>query len=256
MSDYGTELSFLHSMRKRTYLKKALTEGLMFTDHMVRFSLSEDAFHFLDMLNEVEPLIEARASQLGIDWGTVAKEHKNAVYLGMGAVAGKMPMLCFTEVLSERELFTHHMLFGAYGIVVSQRWLEANGGDRVVYTGENSKLTKSLHRAMVQLRLGAMFVDNGRILFDGMVEPTILDLLQHVQVRKNLKEFEWRIPGAHGFLGGPRATNTCLKIEVNDIESVLVQKKTTFLILKKSSKNWLSNRTQRKYPWSSVNPRH
>lgn len=224
MYNYATELLFLHSMRKSNYLEKTLSDGLMFTDHMVRFSLSEDPIHFLNMLNDIEPLIEARASQLGIDWQMVPEAHKNAVYLGMGAVSAEMPMLCFTEVLNERELFSHHMLFGAYGIVVNQRWLEANGGDRVVYLGENSKLTKSLHRAMVQLRLGAMYTDNGRIFFDGMVEPTILDLFQYVQIRKNLSEFEWRIPGAHGLLGGPRSTNSHLKIEINDIELVLVQR--------------------------------
>jgi hypothetical protein len=51
-----------------------------------------------------------------------------------------------------------------------------------------------------------------------------LDLLAHIEVRENLEEFEWRIVGNHGFMGGKRETGKRLLIQLEDIEYILVQK--------------------------------
>ena len=225
MGTYNTNVRFIHSMRDRQYLEQIFTTGgLMFTDHHVEFSLSSDPVDFEDMLNLLEPMIQSRASILGAKWSDAAPADKVAVRLGMMAVNGEMPMLCFTEALDERQLSNHSFLFGAYGIVVGQEWMEKNGGDRVIYAGSNSAMTRALHQTMVQLRLGAMIVNaSGNIVFDAAVEPTILNLLQFIQVRKNFTEFEWRIPGQHGFLKAKSSTGTRLPISIGDIEIILVQ---------------------------------
>ena len=46
-------------------------------------------------------------------------------------------MLCFTEVVEGKDISSHGNIFGNYGLVVSRRWLESNGGDRVVYVGDD-----------------------------------------------------------------------------------------------------------------------
>ena len=132
-------------------------------------------------------------------------------------------MLCFTEVHDGRDLFPHFLNFGAYGVVVSRNWLETNGGDRVLYAGARSEVTKRLHRLFVDYQIAGLHVQNGAVLFTNSSLSPILDLLAYVQQRDQLIEVEWRIAGEHGFTGRRRASGDRIILPLDAIEAVLVQ---------------------------------
>ena len=223
MTAYDTKLYFLHSTRSRTYLEEALRLGLRYSDHPVRMRISENPVDFLPILEDLLPKLKERALYLGIKWDQLTVSQRDVLIGGFGSASATIPMLCFTEALEERSLFNHNFLFGAYGLLVSRHWIEQHGGDRVVYVGENSAVTRALQRMITSLKLSSLFVQSGQLLFSLNADELIWEILQYVQVRKNLTEFEWRIPGKHGLFGGSRSTDTRLPIELNDIHGILVQ---------------------------------
>lgn len=131
-------LKFLHSMRERSFLESALSEGLMLRDHTVQFSPAKTHAQWQALLGEEWSLLMTKLNSLGAPWGGLSEERKNLLMGGIGSISGKIPMLCFTEVPEGRGLSFHHLSFGGYGLVVSRNWLESNGGDRVIYAGNNS----------------------------------------------------------------------------------------------------------------------
>jgi hypothetical protein len=134
-------------------------------------------------------------------------------------------MLYFSEVPEGREISYQQLPFGAYGLVVKRQWLEKNEADRALYIGQNSPVSRHLFRNLANLRISSLFVDvSGQVLFDNSCFPALLDLLAHIEVRENIEEFEWRIVGNHGFMGGKRETGKRLLIQLEDIEYILVQK--------------------------------
>lgn len=214
-----TTIQFLHTMRQADYLEQALQEGLMFTDHEVSF----DPFMGLD--DAAKKSAEYSLPKLINRINSCGSTHENLKVLayGLGSMSGKVPMICFTEVQEGRDLNQHYLNFGAYGIVVTREWLERNGGDRVVYTGQGSELTTRLHRLFVDFMIAGVHVGDGKALFDSNHMHPIVNLLAFVQGRDQLSEVEWRIAGEHGFLGGERATGNRLRVGLNDIEEVVVQ---------------------------------
>lgn len=214
-----TTIQFLHTMRQADYLEQALLEGLMFTDHKVSF----DPFMGLDDAAQKSaeyslPKLINRITSCGSNHANL-----NALAHGLGSMSGMVPMICFTEVQEGRDLKLHYLNFGAYGIVVTREWLERNGGDRVVYTGQGSELTTRLHRLFVDFQIAGVHVKDGKALFDSNHMRPILNLLAFVQGRDQLTEVEWRIAGEHGFMGGDRASGKRLPFRLNDIEEVVVQ---------------------------------
>lgn len=220
-----SSLKFLHSMRESDFLVSALKEGLLLTDHLVKFALTADISEMESSVNEVHLYLMKRLTYIGKSWESLDETNKNTIYSGIGAMSGKIPMLCFTEVPDGREISYHQLLFGGYGLVVKRQWLEKNKADRVIYVGQNSTVSRHLFRNLANLRIANLFVDtSGQVLFDTNCFPALLDLMAYIEVRDNLEEFEWRIAGNHGFMGKKRDVEKRLVIALDDIEYVLVQK--------------------------------
>lgn len=187
----------------------------MLTDHPVTFNPFENG-QTPELLEAVGEL-RSRVIALGGDESDTA-----FLASGVGTISGRIPMICFTEVHDGRDLRPHYLNFGAYGLVVSQDWLEANGGGRVVYAGAHSEVTKRLYRLFVAHQLNGLHVNNGKVMFSNTLVP-ILDLLAYVQGRDQLPEVEWRIAGEHGFTGRKRANGERIALSLEAVQTVLVQ---------------------------------
>jgi hypothetical protein len=219
------KLRFLHSMRRREYLESALTSGgLMYTDHEASYSPSNSRDDWQSLLNEVMPLLQRRLEAIGAPWGSLSEEQRRTMMRGLGSIRGKIPMICFTEVQEGRDLAVHHLSFGGYGLVVTQDWLERQGGDRVIYVGNKSSVSHNLYRNIAALLASNIVVTpGGDVAFCSFCFHSILDLMAYTERRDNLVEFEWRIAGRHGFNGERRVTGQRVPLSLQDIERVLVQ---------------------------------
>lgn len=144
-------LQFLHSMRKPEFLRTALTEGLMFTDHEVSYVPASSSVEWHDLTAETTALLMDRLALLGKPWHSLTEERRISLMSGIGSMRGKIPMICFTEIPEGRQLWFQHLSFGPYGVVVSRGWLERNGADRVLYVGDNSALSRRLYRVIATL---------------------------------------------------------------------------------------------------------
>ena len=228
-------LKFIHVMKEASYLEQALAEGLMFTDHRVAFHPSSDAADAARVFNSYSlPLLLQRVAALGLDGCAL---NLNALTGSLGSMAGQVPMICFSEIQRGRELGSHFVNFGAYGVAVTREWLEQQGGDRVMYAGPHSAITKRLHRLFIDHQIACVYDNAGTPLYNSRCIAPILDLLVYIQGRDQLEEVEWRIAGHHGFMGGPRSTGTRIPLPLADIETVLVQReddKPKFMAILKS----------------------
>jgi hypothetical protein len=217
-------LKFLHSMRERSYLEQALCEGLLLRDHPVRCATTDEPSERLSNLKLMEPLLELRLKELGTSWSELTVERQQSIVAGLGSIRGQIPMLCFTEVPEGREIAAHNILFGAYGVVVHRSWLERMGADRVVYIGDNSSVSRGLYRLMASLLVSTLVrSEKGEVLFLTQSLGPVLELLSHIETRSNVEEFEWRIAGRHGFMGGGRDVGKRLPLPIRDVQAVLVQ---------------------------------
>lgn len=211
-------------MREREFLRSALEEGLMFTDHEVAYMPASSMAEWEDLAAEVSGLLKQRLAALGKPWQTLTEERRKTLMSGIGSMRGKIPMICFTEVPEGRLLWFQHLSFGPYGVVVIGSWLERNGADRVLYVGENSALSRRLYRVIATLIASTVLLgQEGEPEFSSHCFPPILDLLAFIEKRSNLAELEWRIAGHHGFHSGPRVTGKRLPLPLADIEAVLVK---------------------------------
>jgi hypothetical protein len=218
------QLRFLHSMRTRGFLESALADGLMYTDQDVRFSPAETSEQWEELLSDVNPRLMQRLELIGSPWSEIPEDGRALIMRGLGSISGSIPMLCFTEVPEGRDLPAHHLLFGGYGVVVRREWLGLSGGDRVLYIGNNSPVSRRLFGIVASLQIAHLSRGPaGNLIFGTPPTALVLDLFTYVQVRKNLEEFEWRIAGRHGFTGGARDTGKRLSLPMDQIEMVLVQ---------------------------------
>ncbi len=217
-------LRFLHSMREREFLRSALEEGLMFTDHEVAYMPASSMAEWQDLSAEFITVLQQRLAALGKPWQTLTEERRQTLMSGIGSMRGQIPMICFTEVPEGRQLWFQHLSFGPYGVVVSRSWLERNGADRVLYVGENSELSRRLYRVISTLIASSVLLSKeGEPVFSSHCFPPILDLLACMEKRSNLAELEWRIAGHHGFHSGPRVTGKRLPLPLADIELILAK---------------------------------
>ncbi len=208
-------------MGQREHLESALRDGLMLTDHEVQFAPIGDGEAASSLLNQILPLLESRLESLGQPLESLSEERQRVIFLGIGNIKGKVPMLCLTEVPSGRVIDMHRLLFGSYGLVISRDWVERNGGDKVIYIGHNSTVTHQLFINLATLRIFGLFVDrNGQVLFDNESIRPVLNLLSFFQMRDHLEEAEWRITGNHGFMGGERESGKRLPLTLEEIEYV------------------------------------
>ena len=158
---------FLHSMKTREHLESALRSGMMLTDHEVSFVISSKAEDRKLYFDSMMLLIENHLKKIGANsFDTLSEESKRNIIAGINGIRADIPMLCFTEVLEGRDLSQQYRNFGYYGIVVTQEWLQENGGDRVIYVGGNSPVTQSLFQIFAHLHISNMIKEpDGKIIF-------------------------------------------------------------------------------------------
>ena len=197
----------------------------MLTEHAVNFKPASDANGWQKLINDVSPLLDAKLNQLGTPFNTLDEERRTIIWQSLGAWSAKIPMLCFTEVPMGRDVNHHHTLFGPYGLVVKKSWLVANGGDRVMYIGDMTPVSRLLFVNLTQAKIATMKLVNGVPMLGENIEALAArtDLLAFVQTREHLWEFEWRIVGGHGIVGGARETGKCLPIRLDDVEYIIVE---------------------------------
>ena len=196
----------------------------MLRDHKVQFAPAKTHTQWRTLLGDVWPHLMGKLSSIGAPWEGLSEERKNIVMSGIGSISGEIPMLCFTEVPEGRDLAFHHLSFGAYGLVVNRDWLESSGGDRVMYVGNSSPVSRNLFRVVASLQIASLFRDpTGNVLVNTQPYRPVLDLLAHVETRENLEEYEWRIAGQHGFMGSKRDSGKRLPLPLEQVQTVLVQ---------------------------------
>jgi hypothetical protein len=243
-------------MRERAFLESALSEGLMLRDHKVHFAPAKTHAQWQSLLSDQWPLLMAKLNSIGAPWTGLSEERKNIIISGIGSMSGDIPMLCFTEVPEGRDLAFHHLSFGGYGLVVERDWLESSGGDRVMYVGNNSPVSRNLFRVVANLQIAHLFRDpTGTVLFNTQPFRPVLDLLAHVETRDNLEEHEWRIAGRHGFMGGNRESGKRLSLPLERVEVVLVQNPSDIPLLEEFVRSIAAHQSASQVPRVMCQPR-
>lgn len=210
-------------MKRREYLEQALRTGLMFTGHDVRFAPTEDPKVFAGLFEQILPLLHQKLASLGRSFDFLSEGERQVLMMGLGAMSGSVPMICLTEVPAGRSIDVHQATFGGYGLVISRRWVELNGGDKVLYVGHNSTASRRLFLLLATLKIFSLHLGaNGQVLFENNAFRASLDLLCYVERRDYLEEAEWRQTGNPGWMGGTVANGTRLHLPIDEIEFVLV----------------------------------
>ena len=216
-------MRFLHCLRKFEYLCSALTHGLMFTDHKVRFKLTEDNDKYSRLVFEYAfPILENKLQSLGKPFSSLGEGRKSAILSGIGPMSGDVPMLCFTEIPDGKKITNHCSIFGEYGLVIRRNWIECNGGDRVIYIGENSPLSIKLFKFLFSTNIMGMHTNShgNEPVYETAITGPFLDVFSFIETREHLEEAEWRVVGNHGFMGGKRDTGNKLPLKLSDIECI------------------------------------
>ncbi|HEY9777686.1 MAG TPA: hypothetical protein V6C81_28245 [Planktothrix sp.] len=203
----------------------------MLTEHRVQFRFSEDRDQIReDLLSPLAPLVRFPDLRQKVEDVSANRPlppgdaELQMVLAGIGSIAQQVPMLCFTEIVGlGRDLHPHFAVFGRYGIVLTQDWVLRNGGDRVVYIGDGRELGARLARLMGGLRLFSMFEGpQGQRLFHNEAMRLCVDFVSFVEVSHHFEEFEWRIVGRHGLMGGGSDAGKRLPFTLNDVTAVYV----------------------------------
>jgi hypothetical protein len=214
-------LRFLHGLRKREFLESALRDGLLFTDHPVEFSPTSDMGELKSIVEKLLPPLMIKLNAMGTPLLSMPEDKQKALLFGLGITRGQVPMICFTEVVPGRNLQWHRQMFGAYAIMPNWTWMEKNNADRVIYIGNNSPVSRLLFEILAAANVTALHAAPGLPVFDSTVLKKHLSLLSFVEVRDNVSEVEWRIPGETGFMGGTRTMGDRVPIPLEAIEAIL-----------------------------------
>jgi hypothetical protein len=221
MKEIDSTIKFLHCIPKQEYLMSALSDGLMLTDHEVKFSVTEDRDQLEALLKEVQPLIDFKLASLGLELKSLPKERVQILFSGIGTMRGVIPMICLTEVPQSRNISQHRLIFGSFGIVPRNIWVANNNAERIIYAGHNSPASKILFKCLATMHILGLHLDqNGQLLFNTMTYKTALPLLSYFESRENLSEAEWRIAGTTGYLGEKRNTGSKIPLPLEDIEYI------------------------------------
>lgn len=208
-------------MKERDYLEQALTLGLMFCSHPVSYRPLPNDRHEINKIVEEEllPLILQKVASLPGDVHLPPE-----VMRLFGPQTINIPMICFTEAYGARNLDEQYNQFGEYGVVVTHKWLEDNGGDRVLYVGSESQLTKHLCHLYWKALIGSIHkTKDNKALPSTQVTQKFLTILAYIETRKHLSEAEWRIADATSIYEGNSKTGTRIALPLSAIRMVIVQ---------------------------------
>ncbi|MBF0309735.1 MAG: hypothetical protein HQL56_09425 [Magnetococcales bacterium] len=153
----------------------------------------------------------------------LSEDRKKVLLSGVGSCRGAVPMLCFTEMQQGRDIAKHKARFGSYGIVVTQEWVREHKGDRVVYIGSQVGKLLAINLGVMLASTIVLSSDNDPI-FQNHYYKKYLDLFCYFQPMKSLvedEEYEWRVVGNHGFLGGGAGSDH-IPLPVEQIKYIFV----------------------------------
>lgn len=213
------ELRLLHCMSERRYLEEALEQGLMFTAHSVNF----DPGNSNALFNTLIPFIDNLLSPYGKRFDTLDVFEQMKLRLVLGTIRGEVPMICLSEIPEGRRVDSHAFQFGQWALVLSRKWVEQHGGDRVIYMGHGTPASTHMFQvAAISMLSGLKVGDKGQVLMENVPLEARLALFGHIETRGNIHEAEWRIVGAHGFMGAKSDLRSRLPLPLNAIEHVFV----------------------------------
>ena len=213
-------------MKKREWLEQTLRDGLMFTNHEVKFDIVAAYKDQPSFVNEMIRIIDFRLNELGADkLKNLPEDRKMAILHGIGSIQGNIPMLCFTEIADGKDIRLHKEKFGEYGLLIKRQWLESKGADRVIYIGENTRLSNLLAINLSTFRILTLNNKNlnNLVTYNSYFMEMILNLFCFFQSRNNIGEQEFRLPGNHGFTNGKSSAGERLQIPISEIEEVYVK---------------------------------
>ncbi len=215
-------IQFLHCMKQREYLEKALIEGLMFTVHRVMFSPFDSSS---ELERECEPVFDLMRRHL-MGLGVASSEMRETMRVlchGIGNISMSIPMICFTEVQHGRRIGQHGRSYGRFGLVVKRRWLARQGADRVIYVGSSTPISKHLFHLLADKRILSIHkAPNGTFNFSNAAMIDAIRFASFIEQSKNLEEAEWRIPGQFSFFGGTSWEGVKIPLPISEIEFVFV----------------------------------
>jgi hypothetical protein len=214
-------VQFLHCLRNPDWLEQSIRSGLMLTSHPVKFQATDDLDQLGRLLDQIMPLLLERLEGLGRPWGTLSEERRQLLMRGIGSVSGEVPMVCFTAVPPGKLITEHRSVFGDFGVVASRAWIETNGGDRIVYVGDNSALSQTLFLAVGTMNIFSLHIVNGEPMYENRATSAALRLVCSVERRTHLNEDEWRIWGNPGWMGGRKEVGKRIALPLDEIELVL-----------------------------------
>lgn len=226
------EIRLVHCLKRFAYLKAALRDGLMLTDHEVRFRPFKEAQEIIDgLLRPLAPLLRDVSAKQKLEALLAGRAGPNDAELSLlmrfvGSIRQQVPMLCFSEVVgSGRDLRPHTRSFGRYGIVLKPEWVMAQGGDRVVYVGDGRAVGHHLGRMLGAARILSISRDQaGQLLMANEALALCFDLVAFVEIAEHQHQFEWRIVGRHGLMGGPKDTQKKLPLDLRAVEHIYVHR--------------------------------
>lgn len=207
-------MKLLHCLQSSQFLEVALRDGFQPKMHPVEFIVSQDNH---PVYAEVFAMLKERLQALNTPYENLPPGWADILCRSVSNLTSKAPMICFTELTDGRDLHDHRFQFGSFGVVVDSSWVGRNGGDRVVYFGDNSEVSVRLYKALAQLRIRGIWV-NSR----GLPNPNTLDvdlmlgILGYFERRSHIGEQEWRI------VGECQTPMDNIRISVADIETIYV----------------------------------
>ncbi len=216
-----TKITLLHCTKEKEYLSDLLQNGLKFREHPVEFKLTKETGSWL--IGKIMPILTHHVASLGLQFSKLSPENISTIMRGLGSISAQIPMICFTEVATGKDISPHGLKYGKYGLSIDRAWLESKGADRVTYIGDETEYSKLMALNLGTMRaLSLQLNPQGGVIYNAQIFEMILDLFCFFEKRSNLEEQEFRIPGKHGFSGGETRTGSRLEIPIQKIETIFV----------------------------------
>ena len=220
-------LKFLHSMKELEYLESAFENGLLFTPHTVNYKLSENKEILINDFNSKKKLTLIKHGKI---FENLTSKEQTIISYMLAPIQSNVKMLCFTE-LENRDNMSHHTsMYGNYGFIFTQDFIEKNDGDRVMYFGNNSPASRQLKNIIDLLMINSLHYSEDRSLIgDTEAFKIVTNNMCFIENRKHIKEFEWRIPENldlfKQFENDNMNKKTYLSFKLSDITHIIINDK-------------------------------
>ncbi|MEO5368783.1 MAG: hypothetical protein H7833_01760 [Magnetococcus sp. DMHC-1] len=221
-------------MKEINYLEDAIMNGFMLRKHLVEYKPFPG--YDQEYISKIIPAFNERLKCIGsVLFNNLDLSSQEMLLYGVFGHKGEVPMLCFTEFPSGRSLLEHKKEFGNYGIVVTHEWVMQQNGDRVVYIGGEVGRRLAIH--IGKNMASSLFMgEHGKPIFENQALADTLDLFcffQPIEFQTDSEEFEWRICGKHGLMGGKNDHGKRLKCGIDQINFIYVKEQCEVIKMEK-----------------------